>query len=464
MSCLMQLLVEDAERREQPHAFEAELVELGDTRVAVAVLGRDRLAFAQELVRLQLVRVAAEVVVHRAGLGDRVERGVDDRVAHDAADDVVLAPVHLAPLHAARLHLRVDVAGERVERLVVVVVGVERGVGKVAHAPSLLRRARCVHSGRGPIDSTRSSISTGRRSSRGARRCANRAPARSPASSAPEALPAFIADARGLAPLAHRSGGLGTVYLGFPDETFPLDHPRQWLGNYGLGAVAYDLFPPDSPIRRLFEWDELRAFVAAILGLDTIYPLRRPARRAEPRGDGRRRRAAVALRPDRLRRLARAADADEGGDFEVAPFIRTADDERYDDVAACSPANATDVTVLPMTPGTLLRVRGPATRCTACRRSRRDAAPRRAVRLRHEARHDEQRAVEGRALRAQRRVDVDADASARLRRRRARTRRTSTRCSAPRTGPVGVAWATALATPRAGHAAVRGGRRSRTFR
>ena len=26
-------------------------------------------------------------------------------------------------------------------------------------------------------------------------------------------------------------------------------------------------------------------------------------------------------------------DADEGGDFEVAPFIRTADDEHYDDVA-----------------------------------------------------------------------------------------------------------------------------------
>ena len=32
------------------------------------------------------------------------------------------------------------------------------------------------------------------------------------------ALPAFIEDARALAPLAYRSGGLGTVYLGFPDE------------------------------------------------------------------------------------------------------------------------------------------------------------------------------------------------------------------------------------------------------
>ena len=48
------------------------------------------------------------------------------------------------------------------------------------------------------------------------------------------------------------------------------------------------------------------------LELDAIYPVRRPARRAEPRGDGRRRPAAVALRPDRLRRVARIAGRRRG--------------------------------------------------------------------------------------------------------------------------------------------------------
>ena len=43
-----------------------------------------------------------------------------------------------------------------------------------------------------------------------------------------------------------------------------------------VGAVAYDLFPADSPIRRLYEWDELTRFVAAILGLDEIYPYADP--------------------------------------------------------------------------------------------------------------------------------------------------------------------------------------------
>ena len=140
----------------------------------------------------------------------------------------------------------------------------------------------------------------------------------------PEALPAFIDDARALAPLAHRSGGLGTVYLGFPDESFPPDHPQQWLGDYHVGAVAYDLFPPTRSIRRLYEWDELTRFVAAIMELDEIYPY------ADPLGALN---LAVMTDGDQLQwhfdqtdfvvSLA-LQDADEGGDFEVSPFIRTA--------------------------------------------------------------------------------------------------------------------------------------------
>ena len=170
----------------------------------------------------------------------------------------------------------------------------------------------------------------------------------------PEALPSFIADARRLAPLAYRSGGLGTVYLGFPDESFPPDHTRQWLGNYGVVAVAYDLFPDDSPIRRLYEWDELRSFVAAILGLEQIHPY------ADPLGALN---LAVMGESDELQwhfdqtdfvvSLA-LQDADTGGDFEVAPFIRSAEDEHYDDVASVLDGDRARLTVLPMTPGTLL--------------------------------------------------------------------------------------------------------------
>jgi hypothetical protein len=170
----------------------------------------------------------------------------------------------------------------------------------------------------------------------------------------PSELPAFIDDARRLVPLAHGSGGLGTVYLGFPDESFPEDHPRQWLGNYHVGAVAYDLFPEDSPIRRLYEWDELMQFVAAILGLDKIFPYADPlgALNLAAMGDG----DELQWHFDQTDFVVSLAlqDAEEGGDFEVAANIRTPDDEHYDDVGEVLAGDRGRIVTLPMTPGTLL--------------------------------------------------------------------------------------------------------------
>jgi hypothetical protein len=170
----------------------------------------------------------------------------------------------------------------------------------------------------------------------------------------PHALDAFVRDAQHLAPRAYLSGGPGTVYLGLPDPAFPAGHPRQWLGNYGVGAVAYDLFPDDSPIRRLYEWDELTRFVAAVMDLDVAYPY------ADPLGALN---LAVMRDGDELQwhfdqtdfvvSLA-LQDAEIGGDFEVAPFIRSVDDEHYDAVQRVLDGDRADVVTLPMTPGTLL--------------------------------------------------------------------------------------------------------------
>jgi hypothetical protein len=170
----------------------------------------------------------------------------------------------------------------------------------------------------------------------------------------PEALPAFVEDARRLAPLSHRSGGLGTVYLGFPDESFPPDHPQQWLGDYSVGAVAYDLFPADSLIRQLYEWEPLMELVAAILGRDRIYRYADPmgALNLAVMGDGEQ----LQWHFDQTDFVVSLAlqDAEEGGDFEVAPQIRTADDERYDDVARVLAGERGSVVTQPMVPGTLL--------------------------------------------------------------------------------------------------------------
>ena len=130
---LEELLVDHAERRVEPDLVEALLVHHLDAGLAVAVLGADGLPLAQVVERVAPRLVAAEVLRHRAGLGDRVERRVHHRVADLAADHVVLASVDLGPLDDPTTELRVEVPGEGVDRLVVVVVEVVDGVVDVAH-------------------------------------------------------------------------------------------------------------------------------------------------------------------------------------------------------------------------------------------------------------------------------------------------------------------------------------------
>src|SRR5262249_3844556 len=123
---------------------------------------------------------------------------------------------------------------------------------------------------------------------------------------------------------------------------------------YGVGAVAYDLFPATNLVRRLYEWDELTRFVGAIMELDAIFPY------ADPLGALN---LAVMVDGDQLQwhfdqtdfvvSLA-LQDADAGGDFEVVPCTRPAADERYDAVKRVLDGDHAGVVTLPMTPGTLL--------------------------------------------------------------------------------------------------------------
>jgi hypothetical protein len=174
-----------------------------------------------------------------------------------------------------------------------------------------------------------------------------------------DAIDGLVAECDRLAPLGHRSCIQGTPYLGLPDESYPEGHPRRALVDNALEAVAYDRFPTDSSLRRLYESDRLLRLVEAVLQLGSLH------RYADPLG---------ALN------LAVMRDGDElgwhfdqtdfvvsiaiqsslgGGEFENAARIRSAHDECHDDVAAVL-AGAADhrIRVEPMTPGTLMLFNG----------------------------------------------------------------------------------------------------------
>jgi hypothetical protein len=174
----------------------------------------------------------------------------------------------------------------------------------------------------------------------------------------PAGLAACVEDARKLAPRAHRSGGLGGAYLEIPADHWPEGHPRRALEPYGVGAVAYDLFDAGSPIRALYEWDAVMELVARVLGRSPLYRYADPlgALNVAVMGDGDR----LQWHFDQTDFVVSLAlqDAEEGGDFEVAPRIRSAGDERYDDVAAVLRGERAKVVRLPLTPGTLLVFEG----------------------------------------------------------------------------------------------------------
>ena len=175
----------------------------------------------------------------------------------------------------------------------------------------------------------------------------------------PAGVEAMTADARALAGRAHRSGGIGTAYLNLPDMETEVGHPTRWLGPYALGAVAYDLMPRRSLLRLIYEWDPMKDLIEAILQRGPIY------RYGDPFGALN---LAVMAEGDELQWHFDQTDfvvslaiepSEAGGDFEVAPLIRSAEDERYDEVAEV--LNGTDdsaVVTLPMTAGTLLVFEG----------------------------------------------------------------------------------------------------------
>jgi hypothetical protein len=174
----------------------------------------------------------------------------------------------------------------------------------------------------------------------------------------PAGVRALVADAETLAPRAHWSGGQGTAYLEVPDFSLPEDHPRLTWRDYSVAAVAYDIVPRSSPLRQLYQWQPMTDLIAAILDRGPLY------RYADPFGALN---LAVMGEGDQLQWHFDQTDfvvslaiqaATGGGEFEVVPRIRRADDECYPEVAAVLAGDRSRVLTLAMTPGTLLVFEG----------------------------------------------------------------------------------------------------------
>jgi hypothetical protein len=173
-----------------------------------------------------------------------------------------------------------------------------------------------------------------------------------------KAVAQLVAEADGLRPSAHRTGDTHNVYFEPIDDALPADVVQRRLQRSAKFTVGYDHIPPGSPLRCLYETDELTAFVAGALGIDELY------RDAD---------AAAALSYaifERGDELGWHFDRSEfavtlmlqpspaGGSYQYVKDLRSADDENRDAVSDVLDDDQASVVSLHNEPGTLSLFRG----------------------------------------------------------------------------------------------------------
>jgi hypothetical protein len=175
----------------------------------------------------------------------------------------------------------------------------------------------------------------------------------------PAVADAIAAEALALGPDGFRTDATHNIYFDGPagDEAPPGD-PRRIPVRTAKVGVAYDLIEPQSPLRQLYESDELTAFIARALDADPLY------RHGDPVG-------ALNLMiyepGDEIGWHFDNADfvvtlmlqpAEGGGAFEYVPMLRSAGDENHEGVTALLAGGREGVRGMSAARGTLALFRG----------------------------------------------------------------------------------------------------------
>lgn len=147
-------------------------------------------------------------------------------------------------------------------------------------------------------------------------------------------------------------------YLTESDPAFPDEHPRNRLQASDVGALADDQIPAHSLLRRLYLWDGLQAFVAALLQVPKLYPYAdplgslnlnvfQPGQQLGWHYDNADWVVTLMLQP-----------AEAGGVYEYVPWSRSTEDENYAAIARVLDGDASSVRRLSMGEGALVLFRG----------------------------------------------------------------------------------------------------------
>lgn len=171
----------------------------------------------------------------------------------------------------------------------------------------------------------------------------------------PAAIAAMVDLALSLAPQAHKSDQSHNVWFTTPDPSDPTDVQVR-SSKHG---IAYDLIPADAPVRRLYESDDLTAFIAAVLDKPVLHRGADPLDAMQMTIFGEGDELGWHFDNSEFSITLMYQPAEEGGDFVYWARLRSATHE--DREAVCRVTTGEDTSglrVLDNRPGTLAFFRG----------------------------------------------------------------------------------------------------------
>ncbi|MGH8247149.1 MAG: HalD/BesD family halogenase, partial [Gammaproteobacteria bacterium] len=174
----------------------------------------------------------------------------------------------------------------------------------------------------------------------------------------PAAVAAAVADLQDRLADAYYCENTHNPYLAADDPGYPPDHPRNRPQVSDLGCLADDRIPDRSSLRVLYQSPDLRGFIAAVLGVERLYPY------ADPLGSLN----VNVFRPGQqlgwhfdnadYAITVMLQSATTGGVYEYVPFARSADDDNYETITAVLDGDRRRIRQLAMGPGALVLFRG----------------------------------------------------------------------------------------------------------
>jgi hypothetical protein len=174
----------------------------------------------------------------------------------------------------------------------------------------------------------------------------------------PAAVAQMLALAGQLATQVWASDQAHTVYFEPADDAEGADHPRALQQHSAKKAIAFDQIPGGAAIRRLYESDDLTAFIAALLGKHVLYRSADPLDALEIAifGDGDE--LGWHFDNSEFSVTVMYQQAEAGGHFDYYPALRSGHDENYPGVQKILHGGSDGVIRLPSSPGTLAVFRG----------------------------------------------------------------------------------------------------------